>query len=245
MQFVLSGVERRDNCLKRLHAVSGGQIVKNWDGESIPVIVGNLNGADEIQTECRDKKIPYVYIDHGYFRRDLGLKYARFCVSNFHNTDWRDYEETPKTPVFDWKDYGGHIVILPPAEYVSRVYRASNWLADTIDLVRKNTDRVIMVKRKHDGDLFSVIKDCWAVVSFGSVADVESALYGKPLFTSEFSPASPISEKDFTKIESPIYPDREKWIRSLYGCEWESSEMELCWERLKWQLPLTQNSKPL
>ena len=243
MQFILSGVERRDNCLKRLHQVTGGELVRNWNGESTPVVVGNLHGADEIQTECRDKKIPYVYIDHGYFRRDLNLKYARFCVSNYHCNDWRDYEEPPKVSVFDWKDFGGHVVILPPAEYVARVYKASNWLHDTIETVRKHTDRVIMVKRKHEGDLFSVIKDCWAVVSFGSVADVECALYGKPLFTSEFSPASPISLKDFTKIESPIYPDRSRWLRSLYGCEWESTEMKECWDRLKWQLPHTQNSK--
>ena len=239
MQFVLSGVERRDSCLKRLHQVTGGKLVKNWDGESTPVIVGNLNGADEIQIECRLKKIPYISIDHGYFRRDLNLRFARFCVSNFHCNDWRPYPEAPKVSVFDWKPFGEHVVVLPPPDYVARVYGASEWLDETVDLIRKNTDRLILIKRKTDGDLYSVIKDCWAVVSFGSVADVESALYGKPLFTSEFSPAAPISLKDFTKIESPIYPEREEWLKSLYGCEWESDEMTDCWERL---CPLIQST---
>jgi len=239
MQFILSGVERRDNCLKRLQSVTGGQLVKNWDGESIPVIVGNLHGADEIQIECREKNIPYISIDHGYFRRDLNLKYARFCVSHYHCNDWRDYEESPEVNVFDWKDYGDHVVVLPPAEYVAKIYKAKDWLDETVETLRKNTDRLIMVKRKNDGDLFSVIKDCWAVVSFGSVGDVESALYGKPLFTSDFSPASPISLKDFTKIETPVYPDRTQWLRSLYGCEWESSEMKQCWDRLCPLLPST------
>lgn len=241
MQFVLSGVERRDNCLKRLHSVSGGDLVKEWDGKSTPVIVGNLHGADEIQIKCRSLGIPYVYIDHGYFRRDFNLKYARFCVNNYHCTDWRDYEESPKTSVFDWKDYGEHVVVLPPSDYVAKVYGASKWLHETLEVLKKSTGRPIAVKRKHDGDLFSAIRNCWAVVSFGSVADVECALYGKPLFTSEFSPASPISLKDFTKIETPIYPEREKWIRSLYGCEWESTEMHHCWDRIKWQLQPTQS----
>lgn len=232
LQFVLSGVERRDNCLKRLHSVTGGELVKNWDGETTPVIVGNLHGADEIQIECREKGIKYISIDHGYFRRDLNLKFARFCVSNYHCNDWRDYEEAPESSVFDWKPEGDAVVILPPPEYVAKVYKAQGWLDETVETLRKSTDRLILIKRKHDGDLLSVINDCWAVVSFGSVGDVESALYGKPLFTSEFSPASPISLKDFSKIETPIYPDRDQWLRSLYGSEWESTEMRECWERL-------------
>lgn len=235
MQFVLSGVERRDNCLKRLHQVSRGTLVKEWDGKTPPVVVGNLNGADEIQIECRKLKIPYVYIDHGYFRRSLDLSVARFCVNNYHCNDFRPYQDSPKAPVFDWKPFGDSVVVLPPSDYVAKVYGANRWLEETLETLKKHTDRPLFIKRKGSGDLFSAIKDCWAVVSFGSVADVETALYGKPLFTSEFSPASPISIKDFTKIETPIYPERGAWISSLYGSEWESTEMQDCWERI-WPL---------
>ena len=235
---MLSGVERRDNCLKRLHHVTGGQLVKNWDGESIPVIVGNLHGADEIQIECRQKNIPYIYMDHGYFRRDLSLRFARFCVSHYHNTDWRPYHESPEIQLKEWKQ-GRHIVILPPAEFVAKIYNAQDWLEKTLETLRVNTDRLILIKRKHDGQLKDFLNDCHAVVSFGSVGDVEAVLSGVPVFTSEYSPASPVSLKDFTKIESPIYPERTDWIQSLYGSEWEFNEMQDCWERLCPLLPST------
>lgn len=197
-----------------------------------------MHGADEIQIECRKANKPYIYIDHGYFRRDLGLRWARFCVSHYHCKDWRDYSETPEVKVNDWKT-GRHIVVLPPADYVSKIYKAKYWLDETLETLRKNTDRLILIKKKHDGRLADVINGAHCVVSFGSVGDVESVLSGIPVFTSEHSPCSPIAEKDFTKIETPHYPDRLKWIKSLYGSEWEFNEMKDCWERLWPLLPST------
>jgi hypothetical protein len=54
---------------------------------------------------------------------------------------------------------------------------------------------------------------------------VEMAVAGVPCFTSEFSPAAQISEKDFSKIETPIYPDREPWLKTLSYSQWNVGEM--------------------
>ena len=78
MQLILSGIERRDNCLKRFAEASKGILTQYWDGESIPVVVGNLHGADKIQMQCRERGIPYILIDHGYFNRCTHLTWARF-----------------------------------------------------------------------------------------------------------------------------------------------------------------------
>jgi hypothetical protein len=58
MQLILSGIERRDNVLKRLQKHCKGILTRQWDNKSIPVIVGNLHGADKIQIPVENKTLP-------------------------------------------------------------------------------------------------------------------------------------------------------------------------------------------
>ena len=71
MQLILSGIERRDNVLKRLQKHCKGILTREWDNKSIPVMVGNLHGADKIQIACREQKIPYILIDMATFTGHL------------------------------------------------------------------------------------------------------------------------------------------------------------------------------
>jgi hypothetical protein len=233
MQLILSGIERRDNVLKRLQKHCKGVLTREWDGKSIPVVVGNLHGADKIQIACREQNIPYILIDHGYFHRSSDLEWARFCVNNYHCTDWRSsIRDIPEA-----KDYRSseHVVILPPADKVSYIYNASRWLDATIEEIRKHTKRKVIIKRKGEGDFNKALEKAHVIVSFGSVADVEASLYGVPVIVSDHSPAKPISNS-IKDIENLNYPDRHDWLRSLAAAEWHMSEMDKCWDRLKGQL---------
>jgi hypothetical protein len=233
MQFILCNIERRDNALKRLQIASGGILTKSWDGKSIPVIVGNLHGAAEIQIECRKQGIHYILIDHGYFNRDIGLSVARFCVDNYHCTDWR----TSDRPIPKVKAYrsGKTIVVIPPSDYAKLIYKAENWLDETLEQLKNYTDRKVIVKPKSEGVLKDYLRDAHALVSFGSVSEVEAAIAGVPVFVSEHSPLAPINQP-LSNIETPDYPEREAWLRSLAASQWYSHEMNQCWERLKTQL---------
>ena len=233
MQLILSGVERRDNALKRLQIASGGELTRHWNGRDTPVVVGNLHGAAEIQIECRKHGIPYILIDHGYFNRDIGLSVARFCVNNYHCTDWRDSNR----PIPKVKDYrsGETIVVISPSDYAKLIYKAHDWLDETVAQIRKTTDRKIVIKHKDDGQLSDYLRKAHALVSFGSVSEVEAAIAGIPVFVSEYSPAYPITQP-ISNIETPDYPERESWLRSLAACQWYSHEMTECWQRLKTQL---------
>ena len=150
MQLILSGIERRDNVLKRLQKHCKGILTREWDNKSIPVMVGNLHGADKIQIACREQNIPYILIDHGYFHRSPDLEWARLCVNNYHCTDWRVSDrETPK--VHEYRS-GENVVILPPADKIAYIYQTSNWLDKTVEEIRKHTERKIVIKRKGEGD---------------------------------------------------------------------------------------------
>ena len=233
IELILSGVERRDNCLKRFAEACKGKLVNNWDGESIPVVVGNLNGADEIQIKCRKRNHPYILIDHGYFDRDINLSWARFCVNNYHCTDWRDSDrKTPK--VKEWK-HGENIIVIPPADKIKKIYDAWNWLEITISDIKRYSDRKIVVKHKNDGNLGDYLKDAHCLVSFGSVSEVEAMINGVPVIVSENSPAHPVSNR-IENIENLVYPDRIQWLRSLAAAQWHRDEMDKCWQRIRGQL---------
>lgn len=233
MQLILSGIERRDNVLKRLQTHCKGTLTREWDGKSIPVVVGNLHGADNIQIACRKQNIPYILIDHGYFHREMDLSWARFCVNNYHCTDWRSSDrEIPK--VHEYRS-GEHVVILPPADKISYIYNASRWLDTTIEEIRKHTERKVIIKRKGEGDFKKTLEKAHVIVSFGSVADVEALIRGVPVIGSPYSPANPVTNH-IKDIENLNYPDRTEWLRSLASAEWHKDEMDKCWERLKGQL---------
>jgi hypothetical protein len=230
MQLILSGIERRDNCLKRFSDACKGTLTREWDGKSIPVIVGNLHGADDIQISCRKLGTPYILIDHGYFNRDFNLSVARYCVSNYHCTDWRESGK-PIPRVKEWKA-GKHVLIIPPADKIAYIYGAENWVNETVKEVKRYTDRPIIIKKKNDGKLSDYLPMAHVTVSFGSVADVESAIAGVPVITSRYSPAYPISNK-IEDIEDLKQFDRTKWLSALAGSEWRASEMPECWQRIK------------
>lgn len=127
---------------------------------------------------------------------------------------------------------GKHVLILPPADKIAYIYKAENWLNETIKEVKRYTDRPIIVKKKNEGKLSDYLGLAHVVVSFGSVADVESAIAGVPVITSQYSPAIPISNK-VEDIENLQEFDRSKWLSALAGSEWRASEMPECWQRIK------------
>jgi len=245
MQFLTTGVNRRDAVIHRLASAAGVQATGTWDHKSIPVIVGNCDGMAEVQIECREKEIPYVYIEHAYFQRDFKMDSYRICVSGFHCSDWRDSDREPKVKLGKWQIPAGgdKIVVIEPSLAVQKIYGELEWLDKTIEMLKNSTNRPITIKRKGVGGLRDALIDSWCAVSFGSVADVEAVLFGIPIFCSKHSPAVPVGQTDFTKIETPIYPDRAKWLRSLAAAEYSAGEEHLALDRIC-HLPLIRTYKP-
>ena len=110
--------------------------------------------------------------------------------------------------------------------------RQQRWVEDALKELAKQTDRKIIVKPKGSMDLSQLCEKAHALVSFGSVADVEAAMMGVPVFCSEYSPALPIGLTDLALIESPAYPDRSQWLHSLSAAEWHKDEFDVAWKRI-------------
>ncbi len=180
---------------------------------------------------CREKSFPWFHLDHAYFKRGYENGNFRINYCHFHQTKLLDVPADrlglATKRLQDWKRTGSNVLVLVPSENISRLlgYKDSkDWVRQVTTKLRGYTDRPLVVKEKGPG-LDGYLPNAWAAVSMSSVAEVECAIKGVPVFTLHDSPAAQVSEKDLSKIETPIYPDREPWLRSLSYSQFNVSEL--------------------
>ena len=139
-----------------------------------------------------------------------------------------------------WRPSGNHILVIPPSYHTAKWYGIDRavWESDIVAKLKRHTDREIRIRHKYIGNmdvgnkirkpLEEDLKDCWAMVSWHSMCAVEAVLNGIPSFTSEHSPAKPVSLNlsHLDCIEEPHKPDREQWLYSLLGAQFTLKEME-------------------
>jgi hypothetical protein len=220
----LNGKSPQDKALTAFAKGCGGRVYEQ--GKSlvggIPVFAGLFTESMSRIKQCQRDKKPFIFLDHAYF--DRGYQYGNFrvCINGVYTNHLLDVpRDRVRVDLKPWRQ-GREVLVLVPSERVCEAIGASkSWAQETAKQLKQYTDRPINLKAK--GDKWPT--DIHCVVSLASVAEVEMAVAGVPCFTSEFSPASQISEKDFSKIETPIYPDREPWLRTLSYSQWNVGEM--------------------
>lgn len=182
---------------------------------------------------------PWIYWDRGYARRVFATwlprgengGFYRWHVNAFQLQALRDVPgdrwDALKTPVAPWQRGGDHIVIANGSITYDRFHLTEGWLESTIRLLSRHTKRKILVRDKEtQRPLADDLKGAHCLVSHGSIAAVEAVIMGCPVFVSSESAAALVGKTDLTEIESPIYPDRAKWLHSLAYCQFD--EKELC-----------------
>jgi hypothetical protein len=195
--------------------------------------------------EHRAKNIPFYFTDMPYWGRWMGDNrsecYWRVIPNSLH-CDWvKDYPADRfnklNIAVKEWRTAGDHILVCPSSVTMSRFYDKPNWLNETLNELKKHTDRPIKVRHKPRGNNTSGpraatipfeedLKNAWAVVTLASIAGVEAACLGIPVFTSQHSPCSQLQNLDLSQIESPRLVDREKWLNTLSYYQYTEEELK-------------------
>jgi len=130
--------------------------------------------------------------------------------------------------------------------------RMSQWVMDTIDEIKKHTDRPIIFRphprctlphieheytnvirqdpTKIDGtydDFDMGFNNIWATVSYSSNPGIHSVLNGVPAFVSNHSLAYDVgNDIDFLHdIENPLRPERQQWLNDYAWTEWTIEEI--------------------
>jgi hypothetical protein len=151
-----------------------------------------------------------------------------------------------------WKKTGDHILVCPPTGFLTEVINLRpDWSEWAVRTIRENSDRKIIIRPKpgisliepyinlskkiKDVEVLLNTKDrpieddlyrCWAVVAPASAVSIEAIINGVPVFTEPSSPAAPIAVYDLTKIEEPIFPDREPLLYNLAYSQFTLPEIE-------------------
>jgi hypothetical protein len=101
-----------------------------------------------------------------------------------------------------------------------------DWSRQMCDRLRQHTGRTIVLRHKESKvPLYSDLKDAHCLVTHGSIAAVEAAIMGCPVFVDAESAASHVGVVGFADIEHPVYPDRQPWLNSLAYSNFSESEM--------------------
>ena len=81
------------------------------------------------------------------------------------------------------KKTGRYIILSEPSETMKKVYNVPKWTDDTIKLVKKYTDRKIIIHNKFSKEPLQVLlNNAWAFVSLQSTAGFMAMLNGVFLF---------------------------------------------------------------
>lgn len=211
----------------------------NEDIPDEPILIRSISKRDLIKDRWKNNKTFY-YMDSGYFGNyksplnPNGWKiYHRIVKNNLQHSEIikrpSDRWEKLGLKVNKQKRNGRHILLVLPSEKPCKFYEINlkNWITETVTNIKKHTDRPINIREKAPRNerlkntIFDDLEKCHAVVTYNSIAAVESVLYGIPAFTLAPTAADVVCDKDLSKIEDPTIHHIDKltaWAHHLaYG----------------------------
>lgn len=214
--------------------------VNNLPDEIIPIIGCTPQFKDYI-VEWRKRGRTWIYWDRGYFRRGY---YITWMPKGIDGGYYRWHINRPQMDqIYDvpadrwkalklddqirpWNKNGKHIVVIDtPSDYWN-LFGHPRWIVETVETIKRHTDRPVVVRDKESRTpLYDELKDAHCLVAHGSNAAIESVVFGCPVFVDQLSAAAIVGQTDFSKIETPVYPDRQPWLNSLAYCQFNEQEI--------------------
>jgi hypothetical protein len=232
-----------DPYLKSFIQGSGGQITV-WDrveNSMVPVVLRGV-AKKKYMAACEAAARDYYYIDTGYFGNDRKKEYHRITKNAMQNLGpviSRPRDRLAATGYRPRKFRGGsNILLAPPSQKLLAVYdiNLEDWIQQTIDTLRKFTDREIIIREKAsrrvrtttDTIEMALDNNVHCLVTFSSIAAVEAVLLGKSAIVLGPSAAQSVCSHDCSDIENPFIPtldEVEEWAAHLAYCQFTETDM--------------------
>jgi hypothetical protein len=197
---------------------------------------GFVNNNRSMIKKLEARNHQYWFTDTPYFGRfdNANLRpdnhYWRICKNNIHVSFIKDcksdrfdkFKIKIKAPSFS----GKHILVCPSSPGMNNYLGQTNWTNDTIEQIKRYTDRPIRLRHKPRGrgtsgpseakvPLSEDLKEAWCLVTSCSIAAVEAMCEGVPVFCHEKSFATHVANTELSDIENPFYGGPEEWLYSL------------------------------
>lgn len=191
-----------------------------YDNEDIIASYGILRGTGELFKKSKN----FYYIDHGY----LGASNRTFNQGSTIIKDLDGYFRVVQNDFIGFKikkfdnkrldklnlnfkkkrTSGEYIILSEPSHYIKNFFNLNNWVDQTIDKIKKHTDRKIFIHNKFSQiPLDLLLEKAWAFVSFQSTAGFKAMLRGIPAhFTyKNLENINTIEEIEFGKINLSVF----------------------------------------
>ena len=235
--------------------LSWDQVIQQRDAEKI-VLFGILRGTNVVYNWALKNNINFYFMDRPYWGESRSDPYLVRITKNKHTKDFMEprpddrFKKYFPFKIEAWKKGGSKIVVCPPTHSMAVMFEQEHWLSKTLETLRANTDREIVVRNKgynpdskidEQGRLMPGANDNedtatpidWddthAIVAFNSNITIEATARGVPVYTDVMNSCAPIAETDFAKIETPKYMDREPLYHSLAYGQFSKQEIQNGW----------------
>ena len=197
---------------------------------------GFVNNNMALVKKLEARKQPFWFTDTPYFGRfdNKNLKpdnhYWRICKNSIHvryipgckKDRFEKFNIKLKAPDLA----GDYILVCPSSAGINGYLERPNWTKETVEQIKRYTDRPIKVRDKPRGQgtsgpsvakvpIEEDLKNAWACVTSCSISAIESVCNGKPVFCDEKSFATHIGNTNLSDIENPMFVSPEDWLYSL------------------------------
>lgn len=209
----------------------------------------------------KDKLNPHRYLRYSF--NGVFPATGIYCNNTPGNENWDNIRRDYNMDLKPWRSNGSHILITlqRPMGWSMRGQNLMAWLENTFANIRRYSDRPIII-RWHPGDwknypkYDAVLKkyrvtispqerhitqdlvNCWALVCHNSTPSAVAPIEGVPAFITDdpsYSQGGDIANTDFSRLENPLLPDREQWIKKLAQCHWSFEDLRSgrCWAHMR------------
>ncbi len=156
---------------------------------------GFLRGTGDLIKKVKN----YYYLDHGYFKQSNRLfennktkivnldGYFRIVYNDFWHNGLGDKPSTRfdsfNLNVKDINKNGRYIILSEPSTDDINYFALKNWMKETINKIKKYTDREIIIHSRNDSiPLSELLNNAWAFVSNHSTAGFKAMIEGVPAY---------------------------------------------------------------
>lgn len=167
----------------------------------------------------------------GYYRWHVN-SYQAQSIRNVPDDRWRalipgNKVDPRRVEVLPWHRSGRHIVLAEPTATYARSHEgAERWTEETLVALSKVTDRRIVRRDKESKrPLQADLEGAHCLVAHGSIAAVEAVICGCPVVVHPDSAAALVGLTDISRVETPVYPDRQPWLNSLAYSQFSEAEL--------------------
>ncbi len=209
-----------ENFLSGSHGVfAGSKNLLNLD-VSIPIAVRGIAKKKVMHKALKEKR-DFYYIDTGYFGNAKTKRYHRITKNSLQfnlpiDNNCPDDRFIKCGVSIKRKTPGKNILLCPPSQKALTYWGVDlkEWIESTTQEIAKHTDRPIIIREKQNRHIrtnddtmeMALSRDVHCMVTYNSIAAVESLILGKPVFTMGPNAAEPLANTDLSRIENPLIP---------------------------------------